>query len=239
MDAVRHKKQGSDGRAPARTCIVSRAVCEPDQLIRFAVDPEGWVIPDLAGRLPGRGAWVDGLQDSVEKAVHKGAFARAFKRRVSVPDDLPERIALLLVKRAIQALSLANKAGLVVCGFGKVDGLIQSGQAMALIHALDASDGGAGRLSRKYQAVCREAKIMPVIVQALTIDQLCLATGRENVVHAALSPGRAAEGFVSAAERLMRYRPPIPNTLDGMNANMPASDGLARQQDVGPETEVV
>lgn len=45
-----------DGRkGPVRTCIATRTSGAPDDMVRFAVGPDGVVVPDLAGRLPGRG----------------------------------------------------------------------------------------------------------------------------------------------------------------------------------------
>ena len=45
-------------REPERTCIVTRRAAAPAELIRFVVAPDGEVVADLKGRLPGRGAWV-------------------------------------------------------------------------------------------------------------------------------------------------------------------------------------
>jgi hypothetical protein len=41
-----------------RKCLVTGARLEPDQLIRFVKGPDGRVVPDVAAKLPGRGAWV-------------------------------------------------------------------------------------------------------------------------------------------------------------------------------------
>ena len=41
-----------------RRCIVTRAERSPNDLIRFVVDPQGAVVPDVARKLPGRGVWV-------------------------------------------------------------------------------------------------------------------------------------------------------------------------------------
>ncbi|HUS96197.1 MAG TPA: RNA-binding protein [Hyphomicrobiaceae bacterium] len=257
MHASRHTTAGLDGHTPARTCIVSRASVDPAGLIRFVMDPAGRVVPDLAGRLPGRGAWVDGCRDTVETAVRKGAFSRAFRQKIVADEALADRLDELLLKRTLQALSMANKAGLAVCGFGKVDDRLQSGRVRALLHASDASDGGAGRLTRKYQAVSREAGVATVIVTSLTIDQLGLAMGRSNVVHAALSTGRASDGFVSAAERLARYRrpsstlsvaetPAVETLIDDLNTDetpantprsVPSKAGSNERPNVGSETE--
>ncbi len=63
---------------------------EPHALIRFVASPDGVVVADLKGRLPGRGAWVTARRDVVEQAIAKRLFARALKRDVTVAGDLAD-----------------------------------------------------------------------------------------------------------------------------------------------------
>jgi predicted RNA-binding protein YlxR (DUF448 family) len=197
--------RGADDTA-TRTCVVTRAVLSPDDLVRFVAAPSGEVVPDIARKLPGRGVWVTCNRECVENAVAKKAFPRAFKRRVIVPDDLPERVESCLLQRTLQALSLANKAGLVVTGSGKVNSWIEKGAEGTLLQAVDASPDGLAKVARKYRAVCRATDQSPVELTFLTIDQLGLAMGQANVVHAALNNGRAVDSFLVAASRLEKYR---------------------------------
>lgn len=197
--------RGADKTA-ARTCIVTRQVLPPDELVRFALSPDAEVVPDLARKLPGRGVWVALERSIIEQAVRKSAFARAFKRRVTVPECLAGLVDDLLLKRALQLLSLSNKAGLVVTGAGKVNTWIEAGAQGAIIQAVDASPDGLAKVARKYRAVRQATNRSPVEVSLLTIEQLGLAIGRANVVHAALNNGKAAENFLAAAARLANYR---------------------------------
>jgi predicted RNA-binding protein YlxR (DUF448 family) len=189
-----------------RRCALSRAERSPDDLIRFVVDPSGSIVPDLARKLPGRGVWVTADMASVAAAAKTNAFAKSLKRQVSVPPDLPNSLDAFFVKRVVQALSLANKAGLVVSGFEKVETLLGSGKAGALLHGSDAAEDGQRKLDRKYTAICRDKGKVARIVDWLTIAQLSLAIGRSNVVHAGLKPGGATQTFLREAERLQRYR---------------------------------
>ena len=217
---------GRSGTAagPARTCAVTRAQLTPDELIRFVRAPDGKIVPDLARRLPGRGVWITCARAAVEAAGKGGVFAKALRRPVVVPDDLPDLVDGLLVRRAIEALSLANKAGLVLSGFARTEAAIASGQCVALLHASDAADDGAGKLDRKFRAVWREREegIEPAIVTSLASAELSLAMGRSNVVHAALTNGGAGSHFLKAAGRLQRYR---------------ATSALARSPEAGAKTE--
>ena len=150
--------------------------------------------------------WVTAEMKVVAAAVKSNVFARSLKRQVRASEDLPARIELQCLARAGQALSIANKAGLVITGFQQVEAFVESGEAAALIHGSDAADGGKDKLNRKFSAIAREKGRETRILGALTIQQLSLAMGRSNVVHAALKPGGAAEKFVSEAGRLERYR---------------------------------
>src|SRR5690349_10848797 len=69
-------------RSPLRRCIVTGTVADRDGMIRFVVSPEGGVVPDLEGSLPGRGLWVTAERDVLDKAVTKNIFAKAARRSV-------------------------------------------------------------------------------------------------------------------------------------------------------------
>ena len=67
---------------PERKCIVSGEVQPKGGLIRFVVGPEGEVVPDVAGKLPGRGMYVSADRDAIGKAGKKNLFSRAAKAQV-------------------------------------------------------------------------------------------------------------------------------------------------------------
>ena len=174
----------------------------PDDLIRFVRGPDGQIVPDLACRLPGRGVWVSLAREQVARAVKSKAFARSLRQPVQVPPDLPDHVERLLARRALEALSLANKAGLVVAGFAKVEQMLDARRVAALVHASDAAADGVAKLDRKLAAVAPDA----LVSRELGSAELSLAMGRPNVVHAALAEGGASREFMSAVERLRRYR---------------------------------
>lgn len=213
--AVRQPEAASE---PERTCALTRARLSPAELIRFVRAPDGTITPDLAHRLPGRGVWVALDRTAVEKAAAQNAFARSLKQAVVVPADLAALVERLMRERCVQALALANKAGLVVAGFAKVEGAIGSRSIAALLHASEASADSAAKLDGKLRArMSRAADGIaadrepasspgPVVVTDLSGRELSLALGRENVVHAAVIQGGAARYFLTEVERLRRYR---------------------------------
>jgi predicted RNA-binding protein YlxR (DUF448 family) len=225
-------KRVSAGDGPVRTCIVTRTAHSADELLRFVAAPDGTVVPDLRGRLPGRGAWLVCSKAAVAAAVRRKAFGRALEQAVTAPPDLADHVERLLVKRAIEALSLANKAGLVVTGFTKVDVAIGSGAVAALLHGSDAAEDGRLKLERRLKAASRASGNPISVCNQLTVEQLSLALGRANVVHACLSTGGATAMFLAEVERLGRYRA----AADPSNAGFaPAEAPLQRGLEKGKE----
>ncbi|MBN9246766.1 MAG: RNA-binding protein [Hyphomicrobium sp.] len=189
-----------------RLCAVTRQTLDPENLIRFALSPDGIIVPDLDRRLPGRGVWVGCDRRLVEKAVATHAFAKSLKVKAEAPADLAERVDDLIVKRVAGTFSLANKAGLVIAGFEKIFAALEKGPVRAVLHGSDAALDGRTKIDRKYKAIQASRGAPAAIVDVLTIAQMSLAIGRGSVVHAALTPGGLSDRFLEEAERLLRYR---------------------------------
>jgi predicted RNA-binding protein YlxR (DUF448 family) len=198
----------TDRSATMRMCAVSREVRQIDELIRFVVSPQGDVIPDLKRKLPGRGLWVTASRRTVAEAVRRRQFSKGFKREVRAAATLPADTEALLVRSATEALAMLAKAGQVVSGFAKVEGALEQGKAEGLIHASDGAPDGIRKLDAIVGQRSRnsgESRDFP-IVTVLTSEELDLALGRSNVIHAALLAGPASKTFLSRCQILVRYR---------------------------------
>jgi predicted RNA-binding protein YlxR (DUF448 family) len=228
VDLANDEVREATGDGPERTCAVTRAKFAPDALIRFVRAPDGTITPDLSHRLPGRGVWVGLDRAIVDKAATIDVFSRSLKQPVRIPEDLGGLVDRLMLLSCTRSLSLTNKAGLVVAGFAKVESAVSSQSIAALVHASDAAEDGSAKLDGKLAArlaraggsqtrvlaedvseTSRPPKKLsrsPVIVTVLSGDELSLALGRENVVHAAIIKGGAARYFLNEVERLTRYR---------------------------------
>lgn len=123
--------------AGERTCIVAREAEGRADLVRFVV-AEGRVVPDVAERLPGRGAWVGARRERIEEAVRRGLFARAFRRRCEAPGDLADQVLRLVERRVIEAIGLARRAGAARYGKDRCLQAIRGGDAGVLVVARDA-----------------------------------------------------------------------------------------------------
>lgn len=221
-DGDKRMQGGARRASPERTCILTRAELPPAELIRFVVDPQCVVVADVAGRLPGRGAWLTATRTAVEKAIAAKVFEKAFRRRVTVPPDMAATVEALLQRRVLEALSLANKAGFVTTGFTKVESDLRSGKVAVLIHASDAARDGVEKLDRLYRAVAEELGQTPRIDSALDSSQISLALGRSNVIHAALKHGGATAAFLGEARRLSRFREGPSPSIPGSDSECPA-----------------
>jgi predicted RNA-binding protein YlxR (DUF448 family) len=190
--------------ATARMCAVTRVVRPVEELIRFVAGPDG-LVPDLKRRLPGRGVWVTARRSDIAAAVKRGAFQKSLRADVKIPSGLPEMVDGLLERAALDALAIAHKAALVVTGFTRVETAIAERPVAALFHAKDGSADGARKLEAALAR--RDAAAGPIeIVRTFTTEQLDLALGRLNVVHAALLAGRAGETFLARWRILECFR---------------------------------
>ncbi|MEL7048034.1 MAG: RNA-binding protein [Pseudomonadota bacterium] len=211
LDDAGTLEPGADADAGRRLCAVARTPRDKDQLIRFVASPDGAVVPDLACRLPGRGVWITANRSTIDQGIKKKTFSRSLKASVIVPEDLGAQLDHLIEQSALQALAFANKAGQMVCGFDKCAAVIDRGHAIAMLHGLDAAAGGRRKLDGKFRAMSSELSIPATIIDDFTIDQMSLAMGRSNVVHAALLTGGAARNAVVKIQRLTRYRSGLPD----------------------------
>lgn len=210
MAKNRQALKADDAESPEtgseRLCAVTRETRSPDELIRFALAPDGTVVPDLDRRLPGRGVWLTATREVLEKAIKTKAFSRAFKAEARADADLAARLEAMLVRRTSDTLALANKAGLVSAGFQQVESALEKGSVAVVAHGSDAAADGCHKLDRKFKAIQRDLEREAPIVTALTVTEMSLAMGRPSVVHAALIPGGLTERFLREAGRLVRYR---------------------------------
>ena len=193
-----------ENTGPERRCILTGEHGERDALIRLALGPDGQVGADLGAKLPGRGAWIAADRAMLEKSLGpkgklKGALARAFKTSaVGVSDDLPDRIAAGLERRALDLLGLENKAGNLIWGHERIGEALLRGRVRLLLHAADAAADGTSKLEAKRRGASPDTVSM---VLPAPRAQLSMALGRENVVHAAIGDAAAAARMIAAIGR--------------------------------------
>lgn len=191
-----------------RRDLVSGEVMPENRLIRFVAGPDATVVPDLARKLPGRGMWVAATREAVDQAARRGGFSRSAKAPLKASPDLADLVERLLLRRLLEGLGLARRAGELTFGFEKAAQAIASGRAAWMV---EASDGSAeGR--RKLLQAARRLERPPRLIGVFSSDDLGLALGLENVIHLAFLAGRGADRWTQDVERLSGFRPLLPES---------------------------
>ncbi|WP_293439985.1 RNA-binding protein [Planktotalea sp.] len=189
-----HKDRSS---GPERKCIATQVTMPVSDMVRFVVGPDAQIVPDILGKLPGRGIWVSADKAALEKAANKNLFARSAKQSVKVPDGLVAEVEVQVTRRLVELISLARKGGGAVVGYEKVKSWLMNEEAEVLIQASDGSERGKSKLSTPHYGS---------FIGWLTADELGLAFGRQVVIHGALSAGGLTSRVVEEAQRLKAIR---------------------------------
>jgi uncharacterized protein len=180
-----------------RKCIVTGDVQPKAGLIRFVLGPDNQVVPDILGKLPGRGMYVTADRAILEQA-RKGQFSRSAKQPVTVPDGLIDEVERQIARRTVDLIALTRKAGRAVCGFEKVKGWLAGGERVrVLVQASDGSERGKTKLWTPEGAR---------YFGCLTSAELGLAFGRQSVIHGALATGGLSDRVVEEATKLRGLR---------------------------------
>jgi predicted RNA-binding protein YlxR (DUF448 family) len=142
---------------PLRSCLGCREVRPKDELLRFVLDPERTLFPDISRKLPGRGSYTCFRVDCLEAALKKKQFNRSFKGEVKLLPgaELLALIIKILEEKINSLFALANKAGKAVSGSDKVMDTLRRGDAAILILAADIS----GESKAKFLAVAERAGV--------------------------------------------------------------------------------
>ncbi|NLL37228.1 MAG: DUF448 domain-containing protein [Fretibacterium sp.] len=189
------------GRQKPRTCVGCREEAPKRALIRLVRAPDGSVVLDVRGKLPGRGAYLCLCTECLKKARKTGALARALRTEItpSVYEELlahiqafasektPEKAA----QEVCNLLGLARRAGMVRIG---MDG-VQSQCAVGSMLVLTAKDCSASVMRFVRNVLEREEKApqhqhlsLPFSIERLS---MALGTGRVQLVGLPLKGGLA------------------------------------------------
>lgn len=138
-----------NAEVPQRSCLGCRVSKDQNLLLRFVLSPENEVLPDIDGKLPGRGAYTCINWDCLTKAVTQRQFKRSFKQDVKThaPEVLVKLTGKLLFDRIIGLIGLANKAGKVIGGGSMVSEALKSHLKPGLVMvATDVSETIGGKI---------------------------------------------------------------------------------------------
>lgn len=191
-----------------RRCIVTRESLPTSRLVRFVIGPGDEVVPDIRGKLPGRGLWLTARRDIVDRACAANLFAKAARGRAVAGDGLSDRVERLLCDRCIEVIGMARRAGQAVAGYEKVRQYLRSGKADVVLTAGDAAPGGRAKIVGPASGV--------TVVDTLRAAELGQVFARTRVVHVAIGSPALAGRLVVEAGRLAGFRmPPESGKLAG------------------------
>lgn len=180
-----------------RKCIVTGLIDDKEKLLRFTVTPEGMVVPDLKKKLSGKGVYVSNAKTILQKAVAGNLFSKALKTQAKADAALVCQTESILYKYALDAVSLARKAGCLVCGMDKVVEALNKGKVAFLLEAQDAGEDGHRRIELCAKGV--------EIFNLFKIEELDKELAKENTVHLAFVKGNMAKMVRETFVRLTSF----------------------------------
>lgn len=189
-----------------RTCVVTRTEKSPDEMIRFVLDPQNRVVPDLKRKLPGRGVWVTAHKQMIEEAIAKDHFQRGFKAQVVVDYSLTQLIEDLFKQSTLGLLGLARKSGSVVTGQAKANDAVRAGAASIVLHATDAANDGTKKLDAAIRSLEEDDEEIPSVFKCFSSDELDAALGNVNTMHLAILSGGIAENLEAILIKLNAFQ---------------------------------
>ena len=185
---------------PQRTCLGCRQVKDQAQLIRFVRSPDGDVLADLKGRLPGRGAYLCNSRDCLETAVSRKQFDRTFRQtcQATTVDHLVDCIAQELLAHMASLLGMARKSAQFVSGGNAVQDALSRRKPLAVVVlARDVSPQIGEKVRRKAEA---QNVVTTKLFDKLELGRI-LGRAQRSVV--GLPDGKLAEAFLND---LLRYQ---------------------------------
>lgn len=184
----------ADARKPLRTCIGCGKEQPKNELLRYVLAPDATVVPDVKGKLPGRGTYTCPERACLESAIRKKQFNRSF--RTEVPgvslDIIADTVRAQAQERLAGYLALATKAGKVVSGTDMVADAMRSGKIPGVLFvATDISEA----IEEKILFLARRESVE--IVSLFDKDRLGQLVGKGLRSVIAVEPGGFADAILS------------------------------------------
>lgn len=194
-----------------RRCVGTGETLSKAQMIRFVKGPDGALVPDISGKLPGRGVWTRADNEALGLALGNGGFKRGLKSNVQIPSDLAVMTEALLKRKVLSLLPMALRAGQAYIGFDQVKTAAQKEVLAWRVEASDGAQGGRGKIRVLTRAVSKELGQKPTpVMGCFSASELGKAFGRVDIVHAAIKSGPMKKTFDQAARRLSGFCQLVP-----------------------------
>ena len=180
-----------------RKCIVTGQILDKSALLRFTTLPDNTVVPDFKKKLPNKGFYLTNSKSLLEKAINNNIFAKSLKFKAKVNLTLVDQVFCLLHKQALNSISLARKAGIMVSGMDKVKEALKKNSVAFLLEASNAGNDGHSKILSMAQNI--------EIFNLFTIEELDRELAKENTVHIAFIKGKMANTVKDSFKRLASF----------------------------------
>jgi predicted RNA-binding protein YlxR (DUF448 family) len=170
----------SQERLAERTCAGCRTREARDELLRFAYLPGHTpaVVPDLQGKLGGRGIWSHPRAACLRKAV-RGGFSRAVRSAVEVDfDQLHAQVAGQLSRRVTGLLLAAKRRRALAMGTDAVRMALNKTGAACTAHFLLVAKDAAGR---REDIIADATERRLAVIELSTKRELGQLTGKDEL----------------------------------------------------------
>jgi len=146
-------RRSATERPRERTCVGCRRADAPERLVRLVLGSAGRVVPDLAGKAFGRGAWVHPSSACLAKAAPRG-LSRSFRSEVTTSaTELWLSLRAAADRRIEGLLGAAARAGRLAVGSTAAREAFEAGRARLVLVATDGR--AAADAAWVYEAVQR------------------------------------------------------------------------------------
>ena len=180
-----------------RKCIVSGETFEKESLLRFTVLENNVIVPDFKKKLPGKGVYVRNSKKSLEKAINNNLFSKALKKPIKADNELISQVENLLFKQALNAISLARKAGVMISGMDKVKEALKKNNIAFLLEAENAGSDG----HNKIMSLAKNIEIFNLF----KIEELDKELAKDNTVHLAFIKSTMSTSIRETFVRLISF----------------------------------
>lgn len=208
---MKEKTIEKENKGPERRCALTGESKVKAELIRFVLSPDDQLVPDLKANLPGRGVWITASKAAILQAVKKKIFHQRFAKQVHVSEQIADEIEDLLKRAALGQMKMAIKSGLALYGFTKLMAAIEKQTIIAIYHATEASPASTEKLDYKFRTNSEQSGVLEhnglkKPFNGFKTEELSLAFGQANVIHAGLKAGGATAAMIKATQRLCAYQ---------------------------------
>ena len=180
-----------------RKCIATGEILSKEDLLRFTVLDNNMVVPDFKKKLPGKGVYVKNGKTILQKAINNNLFGKAVKKSVKIDNELINQVENLLFCQALNAVSLARKAGSLISGMDKVKEALKKNNIAFLLEAQNAGADG----HNKIMSLAKNIEVFNLF----KIEELDKELAKDNTVHLAFIKGTMANSVRETFVRLTSF----------------------------------